>query len=86
MKTRDMKKLVEKYSYEQIDACIKQQLAKGENECNVVDSTNEVIEILSKAGVIREIMDSGMKFSEALRELGRRMRAVYGKEEGEGGK
>lgn len=86
MKTQDIKKLVEKYSYEQIDACIKQQLAKGENECNVVDSSNEVIEILSKAGVIREIMDSGMKFSEALRELGHRIRAVYGKEEGEGGK
>jgi len=86
MNTQDMKKLVEKYTYEQIDACIKQQLAKGENECNVVDSMNEVIESLSKASVIREMMDSGIKFSDALRELGRRIRAVYGKEEGDPGK
>jgi hypothetical protein len=31
--------------------------------------------------VVRELMEKGMKFSEALRELGRRIRAVYGKEE-----
>jgi hypothetical protein len=40
-----------------------------------------VIEELSQAEVIREMMDKGMAFSEALRELGRRIRAVYGKEE-----
>jgi hypothetical protein len=81
MKTQDLKKLVEQYSYEQIDACIQQQLAKGGNECNVVDSsTNAVIEALSKAGVVREIMDQGMTFSDALRELGKKIRAIYGKE------
>jgi hypothetical protein len=81
MKSQDLKKLVEKYSYDQIDACIQQQLAKGENECNLVDSTNEVIEVLSKASVVREMMDHGMNFSDALRELGRKIRAVYGSEQ-----
>jgi hypothetical protein len=81
MKSQELKKLVEKYSYRQIDACIQQQLTKGENDCGVVDSTNEVIEALSKASVVREMMDHGMNFAEALRELGRKIRAVYGNEQ-----
>jgi uncharacterized protein YoaH (UPF0181 family) len=46
-----------------------------------VDEQDEVIASLSKAEVVRELMDQGMTFSEALRELGKRIRAVYGKEE-----
>jgi hypothetical protein len=51
------------------------------NTCDVVDETDEVITALSRAEVIRELMDEGKSFSEALRELARRIRAVYGKEE-----
>jgi hypothetical protein len=81
MKTQDLKKLTEKYSSEQIDACIRQQLAKGKNACEIVDETDEVVTALSKAEVVRELMDEGRTFSDALRELGRRIRAVYGKDE-----
>ena len=80
MKTSEIKALVEKYSPEQLETCIGQQLEKGENLCNVVDQTDTVIAELSKATVIRELMGQGMSFSEALRELGRRIRAVYGSE------
>ena len=81
MNTKELKKLVEKYSSEQLESCIRQQLDRGENQCEIVDQANEVITALSKAGVVRELMDQGMKFSDALRELGRRIRAVYGKDE-----
>jgi cell fate (sporulation/competence/biofilm development) regulator YmcA (YheA/YmcA/DUF963 family) len=81
MKTQDLKKIVDKYSPEQLEACIRQQLEKGANACEIVDEQDEVIASLSKAGVVRELMDQGMTFSEALRELGKRIRAVYGKEE-----
>ena len=81
MDTREIKKLVEKYSPEQINACIAQQLEKGENACDIVDETDKVIAELSKAEVIRELMDKGMRFSEALRELARRIRAIYSKKE-----
>lgn len=81
MKSQDLKKIVEKYSAKQLEACIRQQLDKGENACEIVDENDAVIAELSKAEVVRELMDQGMKFSEALRELGRRIRAVYGKEE-----
>jgi len=73
---------VEKHTAEQIEVCIRQQLEKGENACEVVDSTDDVITDLSKAEVVRELMEQrGMRFSDALRELGRRIRAVYGKGE-----
>lgn len=81
MKSQDLKKIADKYSADQLEACIRQQLDKGENACEIVDGTDSVIEELSKAEVVRELMDQGMKFSDALRELGRRIRAVYGKEE-----
>jgi len=81
MKTQNLKKIVEKYSPKQLEACIRQQLDKGENACEIVDGTDDVITDLSKAEVVRELMDKGMTFAEALRELGRRIRAVYGNEE-----
>lgn len=81
METKELKKLVERYSPEKLESCILQQLSKGENECDVVDGTDEVITVLSEAEVVRELMDQGKSFSDALRELGRRIRAVYGKEE-----
>jgi hypothetical protein len=81
MKTHDVKKLAEKYSPEQIEACIRQQIEKGENACDIIDETDEVITALSEAEVVRELMDQGMTLSDALRELGRRIRAVYGKED-----
>ncbi len=81
MNTKELKKLIEKFSAEQLEICIQQQAEKGENTCNIIDETNEVIATLSKAEVIRELMDEGRTFSEALREVGRRIRAVYGNEE-----
>lgn len=81
MDTKELKRLVERYSARQIEKCIHQQLERGENQCEIVDETDEVISELSKAEVVRELMDQGMKFSEALRELGRRIRTVYGAED-----
>ena len=80
MKTSEIKGLVEKFSPEQLETCITQQLEKGENRCNIVDETDKVIAELSKAAVVQELMSQGMNFSEALRELARRIRAVYGSE------
>ncbi len=81
MDTNKLKQLTEKYDPQQLERCIFQQLSKGENECELVDNTDEVITTLSKAEVVRELMDQGKSFSEALRELARRIRAVYGKED-----
>jgi hypothetical protein len=80
MNTQDLKKLVDKYSLAQIIGCIQHQLEKGENMCEITDTTDEIITVLSKAEVVRELMDQGMEFHDALRELARRIRKVYGKD------
>ena len=80
MDPKVLKKLIEKFGVMQLETCIRQQLDKGENACELVDKEDVVIEALSEAGVVRELMDQGMTFADALRELGRRIRAVYGKE------
>ena len=81
MDAKKLKQLTDRYSLDQISACIHEQLEKGSNNCEVVENTNEVISFLSKAEVVREFMDHGMTFSEALRELGKKIRAVYGSED-----
>ena len=48
--------------------------------CEITDTTDEIITALSKAEVVRELMDQGMEFHDALRELGRRIRKVDGKD------
>lgn len=80
MESRELKRLVEKFSIERLDSCIREQLEKGENTCEIRDSTDEVIAELSKATVVRDLMDKGMNFPEALRELGKRIRAIYYKD------
>lgn len=80
MDPKVLKKLIEKFGVMQLETCIRQQLDKGENACELVDKEDVVIAALSEAGVVRELMDQGMTFADALRELGRRIRAVYGKE------
>ena len=80
MDTKILKKLIEKYGVAQLESCIRQQLEKGDNACELVEKDDEVIAALSEAGVVRELMDQGMTFPDAFRELGRRIRAVYGKE------
>ncbi len=81
MNTNALRKLAETYSPEQLERCIRQQLSKGSNDCEPADNTDEVITVLSKAEVVRELMNEGRTFPEALRELARRIRAVYGKED-----
>ncbi len=81
MNTKKLKELTEKYSQAQLETCIRQQLEKGTNECELADAADEVITSLSKAEVVRELMDEGRTFAEALRELARRIRSVYGTEE-----
>ncbi len=81
MASGDLKKLSQQFSLTQIEQCIDQQIAKGTNACTPSAAEGDaVLEVLSKATVVRELMDKGMTFPEALRELGKRIRSVYSSE------
>jgi len=76
MDIKHIREIAKKYSPEQIEGCISEQVETGKNICLTDESSEKIINELSKAGVVRELMDQGMDLADALRELARRMRLV----------
>ena len=73
---RQIKDIAQRYTPEEIEGCITQQVETGKNICLTDDRSEKIISELSKAGVIKDLMGQGLGFSDALRELARRMRLL----------
>jgi len=80
---KEIKELARKFRPEEIEGCITQQLKSGENICLRDESSEKIINELSKAEFVRRLMEKGMGLPDALRELARRMRVVQKGFEGE---
>ncbi|MDP2755148.1 MAG: hypothetical protein Q8P40_12270 [Nitrospirota bacterium] len=80
---KEIKELTKRFTPEQIEGCITQQIETGENICLRNESAERIINELSKAEFIRDLTDKGMSLADALRELARRMRLVQKGFEGE---
>lgn len=80
---QEIKELSKRFTPEQIEGCITQQLETGENVCLRDESSEEIINELAKARFIRSLMNEGMSLADALRELAKRMRQAqsFAKEE-----
>ncbi len=76
MDIKHIRQVAQKYTPEQIEGCISQQMETGENVCLTDETSEKIINDLSKAAVVREFVDQGMDIADALRELARRMRFV----------
>ena len=76
MDIKHIRKIAKKYAPEQIEGCITQQIETGKNICLTDETSEKIINELSKAEVVSELMDQGMDLADALRELARRMRLV----------
>lgn len=79
MEIKHIKEIANKYTLEQIEKCITQQIESGSNVCHLDETTEKIINELAKAEFIRELLDQGISFTDALRELARRMRLLQGK-------
>ena len=74
---REIRELAKKFTPEEIEGCITEQLSAGKNVCLVDNSTERIINELAKAEFVRRLMDKeGMSLADALRELARRMRLI----------
>lgn len=73
---REIKELTKRFSAEEIEGCIAQQIETGENICLRNESSEKIINELSKAEFVRDLMEKGVNLADALRELARRMRQV----------
>jgi hypothetical protein len=74
--SQELKEIAKRFTPEQIEGCITQQIDTGKNICLTDENSDKIITELSKAGVVRNLMDEGMSLADALRELARRMRLV----------
>jgi len=73
---KDIKELAKKFTPEQIESCITQQIKTGQNVCLTDKSTEKIISELAKVSYIKRLMRKGMTVAEALRELANRIRQV----------
>ena len=73
---KEIRELAKKFTPEEIETCIKQQLEAGTNVCEITGPTEYVIGELAKAEVVKELMGKGMTLTDAVRELARRIRLV----------
>ena len=80
----EIKELAKRFSPDQIESCIIQQMKTGENVCLRNESTEYTIGELTKAEFIRGLTEKGMGLADAMRELARRMRLIQAGKEGEG--
>ncbi len=80
---KEIKEVAKKYSPEQIESCITQQVETGENICLEDGVSEKIINELAKAKVVRSFIENGMCLADALRELARKMRLVQKGFEGE---
>lgn len=74
---KEIKRLAKQFNFGQIDSCINQQLKKGSNDCDITGSTDYIINELSKAEFVRQLMDNGVSLTDAVRELANRIRRFH---------
>lgn len=74
---KEIRELASRFTPEQIEGCITQQISTGENVCLRNDASEEIVNELAKAQFIRDLTGKGLSLAEALRELARRMRALH---------
>ena len=71
---KEIRELAAKYSPDQIESCITQQIETGQNVCLADSDSVRIVNELAKASFIRKRMEDGMPLPDALRELAKKMR------------
>ncbi len=74
---REIKELANKFTFEQLEACIEEQIKKGTNLCGLQGDNEYIINELTKAEFIRRRMEQGMSLTDAIRELASKIRAFH---------
>ena len=73
---KEIRELAKKFTPEEMESCIKQQLQEGTNICEVTGPAEYVIGELAKAQFVKELTEKGMSLTDAVRELAKRIRLV----------
>lgn len=74
----DIRRLANAFDGPAIAQCMQLALTEQANPCYSAQETSETINVLAKTGFVVGQMQQGLTLAQALRELGRRMRAIQG--------
>ena len=79
---KEIRELARRFSAEQIEKCIQAELEDKTNPCYQDEDIMTVVNVLSKAEFVKSLVEQGWRLPDAIRELGRRIRAAQGLESG----
>ncbi len=80
----EIRELAKRFTAEEIEGCINQQMQEGKNVCFAEGPAEHIINELAKAEFVRSRVEKGTPLTDAIRELARRIRQVQkGNEEGQ---
>lgn len=72
----EIRRLAAEYDNATLKQCMELALEGEPNPCYSKQDEEEVINVLAKAGLVSDLMEKGYTLKGAMRELGRRMRAI----------
>jgi hypothetical protein len=73
---REVRELARRFSAEQLERCLTEEIDTGDNRCDVKGPIGDVANVLAEAEFVRDQVDRGVPLPDAIRELASRMRAV----------
>lgn len=74
----EIRELARRYSSGQIEQCMELALQNEDNPCFDDKEIEQVMNVLAKAEFVKAKMEEGSTLVDAMRELGRRIRAAQG--------
>lgn len=74
----EIRELAKRFSADQIEHCMELVLQQQDNPCFDTREAEEAMNVLAKAEFVKSQMERGDTLAEAMRELGRRIRAAQG--------
>jgi hypothetical protein len=72
----EIRELAKRFSADQLEHCLNNELEVSANECMQGGSPEEIVATLAEAEFVREQVERGVPLGDAIRELARRIRAV----------
>jgi hypothetical protein len=67
----EIRALAQRFSPDELEACIGDQFQKGSNVCEPSGRTEETVSVLTRAEFVKALTENGFTLSEAIRDLGR---------------
>lgn len=75
---KQLRNVAREFQAEQLTKCLDEVIAGQQNSCGLYGEQAELVNTLARAGVVKQLVNDGASYAEAIRELGKRMRSfVY---------